>query len=84
MAPNPTHTGCNHSADGTLLSKLKAKEKAMEASMHPRPRIGKTAKDKDRDHIPYKKNRRVWEENTNGRISRDSNGHATTGNWAKL
>lgn len=56
----------------------------MEVSMHPRPRIGKTAKDKARGHIPYKKNRRVWSENPNGRVSRDSNGHATTGNWVRL
>lgn len=38
---------------------------------HPRPRFGKTAKDKARGHIPYRKNRRVW------------NGNARDGKWIK-
>lgn len=27
---------------------------------HPRPRMGKTAKDKAKGHKPYQPNRRVW------------------------
>ena len=30
------------------------------ANSHPRPRTGKTAKDKEKGHRPYVANRRVW------------------------
>jgi hypothetical protein len=44
----------------TIISGINVAGDKVESN-HPRPRLGKTKKDKEKGHIPGRKNRRIWD-----------------------